>query len=151
MWLEKGKNRAERDTQVLDPAWAPGGSVFPNWDVVPEERVAGGSDGLSLLGRKRGQEALEFVGEESGWGRALGLLPEIEVLEDVSNHAALFDHRDDPELGVTLRTFQGVDFIHLAEQPRPAASPLLGEVLSRRVLLRVRRRGGTADSGPGGG
>ena len=31
------------------------------------------------------------MGEESGWGSALGLLPEIEVLED------LFNHRDDVE------------------------------------------------------
>ncbi len=50
---------------------------------------------MSLLGRKRSQEALEFLREESGWGSALGLLPELEVLEDLSNHAALFDHRDD--------------------------------------------------------
>jgi len=56
---------------------------------------------LSLLGRNRSQEAFEFVEEESGWRSALGLPPEIEVLEDLSNHATLFDHRDDLEPGAT--------------------------------------------------
>ena len=32
------------------------------------------------------------MGEESGWRSALGLPPEIKVLEDLSNHATLFDH-----------------------------------------------------------
>ncbi len=70
---------------------------------------------MSLLGRKRSQEALEFLREESGWGSALGLLPELEVLENLSNHAALFDHRDDRKRVATLGTFQGVDFINLAQ------------------------------------
>ncbi len=126
-------------------------SVGPIRDLVPEERVAGGSEGLSLLRRKRFQKALEFVREESGWWSALGLLPAIEVLEDSSNHTGLFDHRDDFKSVPTFGTLQRVDFIDLAEQPRPAAPPLLGEALGRRVLLRVRRRGGAVAGGPGGG
>ena len=84
--------QAETDTRISNPLQAPSGSVFPRRDLVPEECVAGGSDGLSLLGRNRSQEAFEFVGEESGWRSALGLPPEIKVLEDLSNHATLFDH-----------------------------------------------------------
>ena len=54
------------------------------------------------------------MGEEPGWGSPLGLLPEIEVLEDLFNHAALFDRRDDVEGRATFGAFQGVNFIHLA-------------------------------------
>ena len=70
---------------------------------------------MSLLGRKRSQEGLEFVGEESRWGSPLGQLPEIEVLEDLLNHAALLDHCDDSKPAATLGAFQSVDFIHLAK------------------------------------
>jgi hypothetical protein len=59
----------------------------------------------------------------------LGLLPELEVLEDLSNHAALLDHRDDFKGVAAFGTFQGVNFIPLAQQPCPAATPLLGELL----------------------
>ncbi len=110
-------------------------SVGPIRDLVPEERVTGGSGGLSLLGRKRSQEAFEFLREESGWGSALGLLPTIEVLEELSNHAALFDHtallehRNDFKGVTAWGTFQRVDLLPLAQQPGPAAPPLLGELL----------------------
>ncbi len=70
----KGKIRAARIHRYWIRPGRRGGSVFPNRDVVPEERVAGGSEGLSLLGRKRSQEALELLREESGWGSALGVL-----------------------------------------------------------------------------
>ena len=51
------------------------------------------------LGREFSQEAFEFMGEEPGWGSALGKLPKIEVLKDVLNHTRLFDHRDDLKAG----------------------------------------------------
>ena len=70
------------------------------------------------------------MGEESRWGSPLGRLPEIEVLEDLLNHAALLDHCDDSKPAATLGTFQSVDFIHLAKQPCPAAP---GELLSNVV------------------
>ena len=80
----KGKIRAERIHRYWIRPGRRDGSVFPNRDVVPEERVAGGSEGLGLLGRKRSQEALEFLVEESGWGSALGLLPEWLQVSDIS-------------------------------------------------------------------
>ena len=86
---------------------------------------------MSLLGRKRSQEGLEFVGEESRWGSPLGRLPEIEVLEDLLNHAALLDHCDDSKPAATLGTFQSVDFIHLAKQPCPAAPGIAGRSARR--------------------
>ena len=118
-------------------------SVGPIRDLVPEERVAGGSGGLSLLGRKRSQEAFEFLREESGLGSALGLLPAIQVLEDLSNHAALFDHRNDFKGVTALRTFQGVDLIDLAQQPRPAATPLLENKTNRSEGEPALHRNGT--------
>ena len=74
--------------------------------LVPEERVVGGSGGLSLLGRERGQEAFEFLGEEPGRGSALGELPEIQVFEDVFDDTRLFDHRDHLESVTALGTRQ---------------------------------------------
>ena len=89
-------------------------SVGPGGDLVPEERITGGSGGLILLRRKRSQEALEFLSKEWGWGSALGLLPAIQVLEDLSNHAALFNQRNDFKGVAALGALQGVDLIHLA-------------------------------------
>ena len=81
---------------------------------------------MSLLGREFSQEAFEFMGEEPGWGSALGKLPKIEVLKDVLNHTRLFDHRDDLKAVATLGTRQRIHLIDLAEEPCPTAPPLLG-------------------------
>ncbi len=66
---------------------------------------------MSLLGRKRGQEGLESLREESGWGSALGLLTTIEVLEDLSNHARVLDEGQSPHWMSASRTDQRLDFV----------------------------------------
>ncbi len=66
---------------------------------------------MSLLGRKRSQEAFEFLGEEPGRGSTLGLLPTIEVLEDLSNHARVLDEGQSPHWMSASRTDQRLDFV----------------------------------------
>ena len=48
-----------------------GSSAVVKRDVVPEHRVCGGSDLLSLFGRERSQKGLQLVGEEPGRRRTL--------------------------------------------------------------------------------
>ncbi len=43
-----------------------GSSAVVKRDVVPEHRVCGGSNLLSLFGRERSQKGLQLVGEEPG-------------------------------------------------------------------------------------
>ncbi len=56
-------------------------------------------------------------------------LPAIEVLEDVFNHARLFDHRDDLKAVTAFGTLQRIHLIDLAKQPCPTAPALLGIAL----------------------
>ena len=123
------------------------GSVFPGRDLVPEERVVAGSGGLSLLGRERSQEAFEFVGEESGWGSALGELPEIQVFEDVFDDIRFLDHRDDLKSVTAFGAPQSIHLIHLLEQAGPVAPALPGKLLGGQIEREVAgRMGGLAES-----
>ena len=110
----------------LEPAGSP---ACPRYDTpgtgpaspARRGRRSRGSGGLSLLGRERGQEAFEFLGEEPGRGSALGELPEIQVFEDVFDDTRLFDHRDHLESVTALGTRQRVNLLERLASTKPPA------------------------------
>ena len=46
--------------------------------------------------------------------------PDAQVIEDGPDHRKVFDADDDPHGALALRTDQGIDFVDLLYQPRPA-------------------------------
>ena len=54
----------------------------PVRNLVPEERVVGGSNGLSPLGRKFRQKVLQLLRKQPGWGRPLGSLPLLQMRQN---------------------------------------------------------------------
>ena len=107
------------------PSW--GLEIRISWDIVPENRIGGGSDLLSLPGREGSQEGVQLVREQPGRGKTLRPLPEIQMPEDPVDDSRLVDAGDNLHPGATLAASQGIDFIDLLKQPRPAATELGGE------------------------
>ena len=71
------------DTQVL--VWRlnrTGFSVGPDGDIIPEDRIGGGPDLLSLLGSQSG---FQLVGKQVHRREAWLPLPEIEMREDLAD------------------------------------------------------------------
>jgi len=82
---------------------------------------------LSLPGREGSQEGVQLVRKQPGRGRTLRPLPEIQMPEDPVDDSRLVDAGDNLHPGATLAASQGIDFIDLLKQPRPAATELEGE------------------------
>ena len=75
---------------------SPGSSAAVDGHIVPEDGICGGSHPLSLAGREGGHESLQFVGKQSGrWWRAWRMLPQIQVLEDLSDDGPLCEEGKD--------------------------------------------------------
>ncbi len=60
-------------------------TLAPDRDMVPEQRICGGADPLSLLRREGRQEGLELMRKQPGRRRTLRALPEVQMLEDAEH------------------------------------------------------------------
>ncbi len=97
---------------------------------------------MSLLGRKFRQKVFQLLRKQPGWGRPLGSLPLLQMLQNLADHVRLLDDGDQAQR-TAAGTAQGIDVIDLAEQTSPAAPATAAEALGRGLLL------GGADLGTG--
>jgi len=94
-----------------------GSSADPDRDIVPENRIRGGSGFLGLPGRERSHKGFQLVREQLGRGRTLWPLPKIQMPEDLADHLRLLDPGDDSHFAAAVGTSQWIDFIDLLEEP----------------------------------
>ncbi len=106
--------RENRHRDMASPLKSSSSSVGPIRNLVPEERVVGGSNGLSLLGGKFRQKVFQLLRKQPGWGRPLRPLPLLQMRQNPADHMRLLDHRDHAQRAAAT-TAQGIDVIDLAE------------------------------------
>jgi len=82
-----------------------GSSAVPDRDIVPENRIGGGSDFLGLPGGERSHKGFQLVRKQLGRGRTLRPLPQVQMAEDLADHLRLLDPGDD----LRLATDRGAD------------------------------------------
>ncbi len=117
-----------RHTGIGSRVKSRGSSAVPDRDIVPENRIRGGSDFLSLPGRERSHKGFQLVRKQLGRGRTLWPLPPIQMPVDLADHLRLLDPGDDLHFAATVGTTKWVDFIDLLEEPGPATTTLAGEM-----------------------
>ena len=105
-----------------------GFSAVPDRDIVPENRIRGGSDFLSLPGRERSHKGFQLVRKQLGRGRTLWPLPQVQMPEDLADHLRLLDPGDDLHFAATVGTTKWIDFVNLFEEPGPATTTLADEM-----------------------
>jgi len=94
-----------------------GSSAVPDRDIVPENRIRGGSDFLGLPGRERSHKGFQLVRKQLGRGRTLRPLPQIQMAEDLADHLRLLDPGDDLHFAAAVGTTKWVDLVNLFEEP----------------------------------
>jgi len=86
---------------------------FPDRDIVPENRIGGGSDLLSLPGRAGSQKGFQLVRKQPGRARTLRPLPEFKCWRILRMTWGWSMKEIIPR--ATLGAGQGIDFIDLAQ------------------------------------
>ena len=101
---ESWKRGVKGDTRVLGEGFLGtelGLEIRISWDIVPKNRIGGGADLLSLPGREGSQEGVQPVRKQPGRRRTLRPLPEIQMLEDLTDDFGLVTEGDDFHPGTT--------------------------------------------------
>ncbi len=73
----------KRHTDIARRVKSRDSSLIPDRDLIPENRIRGGSDFLSLPGRERSHKGFQLVRKQLGRGRTLRPLPQIQMPEDL--------------------------------------------------------------------
>jgi len=84
---EKGESEDARRLRRL------GFSVSEDRHVIPEDRIRGSANLLSLPGSRGGQEGFQFMGEKRRGWRTRRVFPQLQMPKDFANHRRLLDER----------------------------------------------------------